>query len=94
MRPGLYKESIVIDKSIEIIGDGDRDKIVIESFGTSVVLFEAKTGRLVNLTLRQAGSEAGMRDMESISPKASSLWKTATSQAKASRVWSFTALLT
>ncbi|CAK8710797.1 hypothetical protein GKODMF_02015 [Candidatus Electrothrix gigas] len=45
VRPGLYKESIVIDKPVEIIGDGDRDKIVIESFGKSAVLFEAKTGK-------------------------------------------------
>ncbi|WYD81094.1 MAG: TIR domain-containing protein [Candidatus Electrothrix gigas] len=57
VRPGLYKESIVIDKPVEIIGDGDRDDIVIESFGKSAVLFEAKTGKLVNLTLRQAGSK-------------------------------------
>ncbi len=57
VRPGLYKESIVIDKTVSIIGDGDRNDIVIESFGKSAVLFEANTGRLVNLTLRQAGSE-------------------------------------
>jgi F-box protein 11 len=57
VRPGLYKESIVIDKPVEIIGDGDRDDIVIESFGKSAVLFKAKTGKLVNLTLRQVGSK-------------------------------------
>ncbi|MCW5213177.1 TIR domain-containing protein, partial [Desulfobulbus sp. TB] len=57
VRPGLYKESIVIDKPVEIIGDGDRDKIVIESFGKSAVLFKAKAGSLINLTLRQVGSK-------------------------------------
>jgi parallel beta-helix repeat protein len=30
---------------------------VIESFGKSAVLFKAKTGKLANLTVRQAGSE-------------------------------------
>uniref|UniRef100_UPI004056727D right-handed parallel beta-helix repeat-containing protein n=1 Tax=Candidatus Electrothrix sp. TaxID=2170559 RepID=UPI004056727D len=57
VRPGLYKESIVIDKPVEIIGDGDRDDIVIESFGKSAVLFKAKAGSLINLTLRQVGSK-------------------------------------
>lgn len=57
VRPGRYMESIVIDKQVEIIGDGDRDDIVIESFGKSVVLFKAKAGSLINLTLRQVGSK-------------------------------------
>jgi pectin methylesterase-like acyl-CoA thioesterase len=30
IRPGVYKEGIVIDKQVEIIGDGKRDDIVIE----------------------------------------------------------------
>ncbi|WP_417914424.1 right-handed parallel beta-helix repeat-containing protein [Candidatus Electronema sp. JM] len=55
VRPGLYEESIVLDKPVEIIGDGNRDDIVIESSGKDVVLFQAKIGRIANLTLRQAG---------------------------------------
>lgn len=53
VRPGIYKEGIVIDKPVEIIGDGKRDDIVIEAYGKDVVLFQAGNGRLANLTLRQ-----------------------------------------
>ncbi|WP_417909509.1 right-handed parallel beta-helix repeat-containing protein [Candidatus Electronema sp. PJ] len=54
VRPGLYKEGIVIDKPVEIIGTGERNDIVIEASGKATVLFKANMGRLANLTLRQA----------------------------------------
>ena len=56
VRPGLYKEGIVIDKVVEIVGDGERSDIVIESFHGDVIFFKAKAGRIVNLTLRQTGT--------------------------------------
>jgi F-box protein 11 len=55
VRPGLYKEGIVMDKPIEIVGDGKRDDIVIEASGMHTVSFQANMGRITNLTLRQAG---------------------------------------
>jgi parallel beta-helix repeat protein len=55
VRPGLYRESIVIDKPIEIIGDGDLGDIVVEATGEDTVLFQANMGRIANLTLRHAG---------------------------------------
>jgi parallel beta-helix repeat protein len=55
VRPGLYREGIVIDKAVEIIGDGDPGEIVIEAEGKDVILFQANMGRVVNLTLRQMG---------------------------------------
>jgi F-box protein 11 len=55
VRPGVYKENIVIDKPIEIIGDGKRDDIVIQSRNEDAVLFEANNGRVANLTLRPTG---------------------------------------
>ncbi|MFL6213154.1 MAG: right-handed parallel beta-helix repeat-containing protein [Blastocatellia bacterium] len=55
VRPGLYKEGVLIDKPIEIVGDGERDDIVIEASGKDAVLFQANMGRITNLTLRQAG---------------------------------------
>ncbi|MCW5206388.1 right-handed parallel beta-helix repeat-containing protein [Desulfobulbus sp. F5] len=57
VRPGLYKEGIVIDKPVEIIGDGERSEIVIQSDGKAVVLFKADNGRIANLTLRQTDEE-------------------------------------
>ena len=56
VRPGMYKEGIVIDKFVEIIGDGERSEIVIEADGKPAVLFKAAVGRIANLTLRQGSS--------------------------------------
>jgi F-box protein 11 len=57
VRPGLYREGVVIDKPVEIIGDGNRSDIVIEAVGKDVVLFKSSMGRIANLTLRQMGGE-------------------------------------
>lgn len=54
VRPGVYEEGIVIDKFVEIRGDGERKDIVIEASGKATVLFQANNGRIANLTLRQA----------------------------------------
>ncbi len=53
VRPGLYREGVVIDRPVEIIGDGEQSDIVIESTGKDTILFKASMGRIANLTLRQ-----------------------------------------
>ncbi len=53
--PGLYNEGLVIDKPLEIIGDGAPGEVVVEARGKDVLLFRTTMGRVVNLTLRQAG---------------------------------------
>ncbi len=53
VRPGLYQEGFVIDKPLEIIGDGEPGEIVIQATGESAVLFKTTMGRISNLTLRQ-----------------------------------------
>ena len=53
VRPGLYQETLVIDKPLEIIGDGDLDDIVVQAVGANAVLFKTTMGRVANLTLRQ-----------------------------------------
>ena len=57
VRPGLYHESVIIDKPVEIIGDGNQSDIVIEAIEKSVILFQCSMGRIANLTLRQMGGE-------------------------------------
>ncbi|WP_417914997.1 right-handed parallel beta-helix repeat-containing protein [Candidatus Electronema sp. JM] len=57
VRPGLYKEGIVIDKPVEIIGDGERSEIVIEAYGKEAIVCLADMGRVANLTLRQLDGE-------------------------------------
>ncbi len=53
VRPGLYQESLVIDKPVEIIGDGETEDIVIQSVGANAILFKTTMGRVSNITLRQ-----------------------------------------
>ncbi|MFL6674114.1 MAG: right-handed parallel beta-helix repeat-containing protein [Massilia sp.] len=55
VRPGLYSEGIVIDKAVEIIGDGELGEVILEAIGENTVLFQANIGRIFNLELRQMG---------------------------------------
>jgi len=57
VRPGLYTEGLVVDKPLEIIGDGDLAEVVVRASGADALLFKANFGRVVNLTLRQAGGK-------------------------------------
>ncbi len=52
VRPGLYKESLLIDNAVEIIGDGPLDQIIIESVNAPCVLMRADRGVLRGLSLR------------------------------------------
>jgi parallel beta-helix repeat protein len=53
VRPGLYQESLVIDKPVEIIGDGESSEIVVQSLGANAILLKTTKGRVSNLTLPQ-----------------------------------------
>ncbi len=57
VRPGLYDEGLVVDKPLEILGDGPVSDIEIRARGADALLFQATIGRVANLTLRQAGGE-------------------------------------
>jgi parallel beta-helix repeat protein len=53
IRPGLYREGIVLDKPLELVGEGNRDDVVIAAKDTNVIRFITTAGRVTNLTLRQ-----------------------------------------
>jgi F-box protein 11 len=55
VRPGLYQEGLVINKPLEIIGDGNLDDVVVQATGKNTLLFKTTMGRVANLTLRQMG---------------------------------------
>ncbi len=55
VRPGLYPEGLVIDKTLQIIGDGGPGEVVVQAEGKDVILFQTTMGRVANLTLRQNG---------------------------------------
>jgi parallel beta-helix repeat protein len=57
IRPGLYNESLVIDKPLEILGDGPAADIQVDARGAHTVVFRADTSRIAGLTLRQAGGK-------------------------------------
>lgn len=59
VRPGVYKESLVIRKSIDIVGDGAPDAVVIESRSYRGLMFFAPDCRLANLTVRMLRSLLG-----------------------------------
>jgi parallel beta-helix repeat protein len=56
VRRGLYRESLVIDKPVEIIGDGELGEAVIEGVEGSAISFQTSMGRIANLALRQIGA--------------------------------------
>ncbi len=53
VRPGLYMESVTIDKPLEILGDGDVSEIELEGRGGSAIHFTTNMGRVAGLTIRQ-----------------------------------------
>lgn len=55
VRPGNYREGLVVDKPLEIVGDGNPEDVIVEAKGCNVVQFQGSMGRVANLTLRQAG---------------------------------------
>jgi parallel beta-helix repeat protein len=57
VRPGLYQEGLVVDKPLEILGDGPVQDIEVQARDSAVLVFRASIGRVANLTLRQAGGE-------------------------------------
>jgi parallel beta-helix repeat protein len=59
VRPGLYEESLVINKQIEIVGDGAVKEIVIRSRDSSCVNLQDDRAIVRNLTLQCSAGQAG-----------------------------------
>jgi len=52
VHPGKYREQVVIDKPLDIVGKGNRDSIIIETTGETAVISQASHGCISNLTIR------------------------------------------
>lgn len=52
IQPGNYSETLFISKPLEIIGVGDRRKIIINSSMTTTIFIENNFGRVSNLTVK------------------------------------------
>lgn len=57
VRPGVYEEGLVVDKSLEIVGEGKLGNVEVRASGQSALRFQTTLGRVVNLKLRQKGGE-------------------------------------
>lgn len=55
VRPGRYRGGVTVEIPLEIVGTGDRARIVIEATGADVIHWRAPSGRIANLTLLQGG---------------------------------------
>lgn len=54
VRPGLYRESLVIDRPVYISGDGPAEEIIIESDGSPCLVTRADRIKVRGLTLRSS----------------------------------------
>ena len=52
VRPGVYDEAILLDKRVNIVGDGARHEIVVRVAGASCLKSRAEAARVAGLTLR------------------------------------------
>jgi parallel beta-helix repeat protein len=57
VRPGLYTEGLVIDKPLEILGDGPVEDVEVKVQDNDAIVFKANIGRIANLTIRQIGGD-------------------------------------
>ncbi len=69
VRPGLYQEGLVVDKPLEIVGDGKRNTIKVHAFRKNALVFNASHGRVANLTLRQIGSNGNWHGVDIVQGK-------------------------
>ncbi len=65
IKPGLYRESIVIDTDLEIAGVGPMEKIIIESDSGPCIRMQAGRATLRNLILRGRGPLEAPCDLSS-----------------------------
>ena len=59
IRSGVYDEGLIIDKPLEIVGDGKPGEVVIRATGKDTILFKTVRGKISNLFLRQMGGKSG-----------------------------------
>jgi nitrous oxidase accessory protein NosD len=60
VRPGVYQEALVLDKPIELIGDGPLPEVILESTLADCILMQTDEAVVRGLTLRsRAGRENG-----------------------------------
>lgn len=59
IRPGIYNEGLIINKRVEIVGDGPVEDIVIRSVDSSCIQMRAERAGVTGLTLRGRAARGG-----------------------------------
>ncbi|HEX8129976.1 MAG TPA: right-handed parallel beta-helix repeat-containing protein, partial [Pyrinomonadaceae bacterium] len=62
VRPGIYNEGFVIDKTLEIAGDGAVEEIIVRATTSSCLVMQADSATVRNLTLRGQARSGGPHD--------------------------------
>ena len=62
VRPGIYNEGLVIDKLLEIVGDGALAEIVLRATASSCLVMRTDAATIRNLTLRGQARAGGAGD--------------------------------
>ena len=57
VKPGTYREALVIDRDVEIVGEGDRAQVVVEATDATAVTVTADRATVRNLTVRAVGTK-------------------------------------
>jgi F-box protein 11 len=55
VRPGTYRESVAVSRSIEIVGDGETDEVIVEFDDSPCFVLKETTARIGRLTVRCGG---------------------------------------
>ncbi|MCC7492439.1 MAG: caspase family protein [Fimbriimonadaceae bacterium] len=53
IKAGVYRESVVLQKPVSLVGDGDREQVVMEQVGQTVLTVSGESVTIRRLTLRQ-----------------------------------------
>jgi serine/threonine protein kinase len=59
VRPGLYQESLVIDRAVELVGDGTAAEVVVEATDATCLEWQAPSGLVRKLTFRSKRGPKG-----------------------------------
>jgi serine/threonine protein kinase len=59
VRPGLYQESLVIDRPVELVGDGTAAEVVVEATDATCLRWQAPSGLVRKLTFRSKRGPKG-----------------------------------
>ncbi len=62
--PGHYRETLLVDKPLELIGVGPAEDIVIESVSKEPIIFDTNIGLIRNFTIRRLKSKEELKRSE------------------------------